>query len=256
MVSVDRLPIGPPLLTPGERMVYRVQLRGVELASMEIGVAAETNELGGKRAIVVQSHAKALGLVKLVANIDDYFTSWVDVATGRSLRWQTDEYGTNSSDKEKTDARIFERDGDTLPIDFHLNDKPPQPEPQKLSMIDVWDYNAFLIAMRGWEAPPGTTANAEVMRSRYLWHVVITVRGKEKVTTEYASLTAQRFDGHAYKIDRNGGKAAGDDARDFSIWISDDDGRVPMQVVARTDYGDVKMQLVDYQPGNGQRLRN
>ncbi len=236
-------------------MTYRLQLKGIELAVYELDVAPELADVGGKRAVVVQSHAKAVGLVKLVANVDDFFTSWIDLDTGRPLRWTTDEYATNSTDKEKTDARLAERDGDIVPIDFHLNDQPVKPEPQKVSMVDVWDYNAFLVALRGWETAPGATLIAEVLRSRYLWHVQISVRGKEKVTTEYASLTALRFDGHAYKVDRNGVKAVGDDERDFSIWISDDDGRVPLQVVARTDYGDMKMQLVDYQPGSGQRIK-
>lgn len=252
--TAEGLPTGPPLVTPGERMQYRLQLRGVDLAVFDLGVAGELVELGGKRAIVVQSHAKAVGLVTLVSHVDDTFASWIDVETGRSLRWITDEYATHSKDKERTDARLGEREGNVVPVDFHLNDDPSRPEPQKVSLADVWDYNAFLVALRSWEAPPGTTVLAEVMRSRYLWHVQMTVRGKDKLVTELGQLPALRFDGHTYKLDRDG-KKLGDDERDFSVWISDDDGRVPLQVTARTDYGDMKMQIVDYQPGSGQRLR-
>jgi hypothetical protein len=68
-------------------------------------------------------------------------------------------------------------------------------------------------------------------------------------------LPALRFDGHTYKLGRDGKPLAGTAARDFSLWISDDDGRVPLQIVARTDYGPIKMTIVDYQPGNGKRLR-
>ena len=39
------------------------------------------------------------------------------------------------------------------------------------------------------------------------------------------------------------------------MWISDDDGRVPLEIRATTDYGDLKMRIVDYQPGTGKRLR-
>ena len=38
-----------------------------------------------------------------------------------------------------------------MPIDFHLNDEPAKTEPTKLSFPDVWDYNAFLVALRAWE---------------------------------------------------------------------------------------------------------
>jgi len=49
---------------------------------------------------------------------------------------------------------------------------------------------------------------------------------------------------------------AGDDERDFKVWISNDDGRVPLRVTAKTDYGDVILTLTAYDPGTGQRLRN
>jgi hypothetical protein len=39
------------------------------------------------------------------------------------------------------------------------------------------------------------------------------------------------------------------------MWISDDDDRVPLEIRATTDYGDLKMRISDYQPGTGKRLR-
>jgi hypothetical protein len=84
------------------------------------------------------------------------------------------------------------------------------------------------------------------------------VRGREKIETALADLgevQALRLDAHMYRLDRDGVKDAGADERDLSIWISDDDGRVPLRTVARTDYGDIRMDIVDYHPGNGARLR-
>ena len=235
-------------------MSYKLQLGGMDLATYDFGVG-DVTDIAGKKAVVVQSHAKAVGLVKMVANIDDFFTSWIDVTTGRPLRWSTDEFATKGTDKEKTEARFYERNGDVLPVDFHLNDQPPAREPQKVSMPDVWDYNAFLIALRVWDKPVGTRVTAEVLRSRFMWHVEMTVHGKEKLVTALGELPALRLDGQTYKLDRDGKRAADSDERAFSIWISDDDGRVPLQTTAKTDYGDIKMQIVDYAPGTGKRLR-
>ena len=39
------------------------------------------------------------------------------------------------------------------------------------------------------------------------------------------------------------------------MWISDDDGRVPLKVVAKTDYGDIEMQITDYSPGPARLAR-
>ena len=248
------LPDGAPLVSPGERMSYKLALQGMELATYDLGVG-DLADVGGRKTIVVQSHAKAVGLVKMVANIDDYFTSYIDVETGRPLRWQTDEYATKSTDKERTDARLFERNGDHVPIDFHLNNDPPKAEPQKVSLPEVWDYNAFLVALRSWEGPPGTTTTAEVLRSRFLWHVDVKIHGRDKLVTDLGEFSALRIDGHTYKLGRDGKKLAGEDERDFSVWISDDAGRAPLQTTARTDYGDIVMKIVDYQPGNGEPIR-
>ncbi len=251
--AVAKFADGPPLVTPGEHMTYRLALQGVELAVYDLGVGEQT-QVAGKPAILVQSHAKTVGLGALV-KVDDYFSSYVDVATGRPLRWTCDEYSSDGKHKEKTDADLAGRTGDTVPITFHLDDDPPQPEPQKVSQPDVWDLNAFVVAIRSWEGPPGTAVTLEVLRSRYLWHVETKIHGKEKLVTELGELPALRFDADLYKLDRSDVRDKGSDQRHFSIWVSDDDGRVPLKIVARTDYGDIEMKIVDYQPGNGQRLR-
>jgi hypothetical protein len=252
-VATDRFALAPPLVTPGEHMSYRLQLQGMQLATYDFAIG-EATDINGKKAIVVQSHAKATGLAQMVAKVDDYFTSWIDVETGRPLRWTTDEFATKGDDKERTDARFFERTGTTVPVDFHLNDQPPVAEPQTVSLPDVWDYNAFLVALRTWDAAPGSTITAEVFRSRYMWHVEMKVKGKTKLVTALGEFPAIELEGHTYKVDRTNKKVA-DEPREFSVWVSDDDGRVPLQNVAKTDYGDMKMEITDYAPGTETRLR-
>jgi len=236
-------------------MSYRVQLQGVDLAAMTITVG-DVAEVAGKPAIIVQGHAQSVGLASMVAKVDDTFTSWIDVATGRSRRFQTAEYATGSkTDIEYTTIDIAGRTDAGIPIVQHDSDKPESAEIQKASLPEVWDYNTYMVALRSWEGAPGATVTLEVFRSRYLWHVDIKIGPKQRLTTELGDFPALRFDAHAYKLDRAGAKFPNSDERDFSIWISDDDGRVPLKLVARTDYGDVKMEIVDYQPGTGQRLR-
>ncbi len=252
----QRFPVGPPLVTPGERFSYKLQLGGVDLATYDFVVNDEV-DLAGKRAIVVQSHARTVGLVAMMVNVDDSFASWIDVATGRPLRWQTDEFATKSTAKEHTEVRFADRAGDTVPVDFHLDDAAATSEPQTVKLADVWDLNALAIVLRSWEAPPGSSVEAEVFRSRYMWHLTMVMHGgHDTITTDLGSLPAHRLDGHVYKVDRKDVKRADDDERDFKVWVSDDDGRVPLRITAKTDYGDVVLTLTAYDPGSGQRLRN
>jgi hypothetical protein len=253
-VAANAMPSGPPLVAPGEHMSYELALQGVKIATYDLAAAAALDTVDGKQVVVVQGHAKAAGLATLVSDIDDTFTSWIDVTTGRSLRFQTDEYATKSKDREHTVIEIGKRSGDQVPIEFHLNDGPPTAEPQKASLPETWDYNEFVIGLRSWEGAPGSSVDLEIFRSRWLWHVSAKIHGKEKLVTPLGDLPALRFDAHASKLTRAGGKDS-DDERDFSVWISDDADRVPLQVVARTDYGDVKMKIVAYDPGSSPKLR-
>ena len=142
----------------------------------------------------------------MLAAVDDTFTSWIDVATGRPLRFAVDEYETNSRiNIEHTVAELALREGDVVPVTFHLNDAPPAPEPQTVHLPDVWDYNAFLIALRSWEGP----ARHHDRRSRCFAAAgcgasTSRSRGKEKLTTELGELPALRFEAHTYKLDRDG----------------------------------------------------
>jgi hypothetical protein len=246
---------GPPLATPGEHMQYRLSLRGIDLATYDLAVG-DITELDGRKVILVQGHAKTHGVATLLETIDDHFTSWVDITTGRSLRYQADEYAAGSkTDIEHAVIDLAGRTGDTIQVLYHLNDGPTRPEPQKASLPVAWDYNAFLLALRAWEAPPGARHTLEVFRSRFLWHAEVTIRGKSKLVTELGELPALQIEGRIYKLQRDGARSPEDAERRFTIWISDDDGRVPLQINADTDYGDLVMQIVDYQPGTGAQLR-
>ena len=246
---------GKPLLTPGEKMTYKLSLKGFELASYTLAIG-EVMDLDGKQTIPVEGHAKSVGLANMVAKVDDKFTSWIDIDNGRSRRFQTDEYATGSDkDVEHAIIDFAKREGDRVPVSFHVNDSAAAPEPQKVTLPDVWDYNAFLIALRSWEGADGSTISTEVFRSRFLWKIDIKVHGRTKLLTQLGELPALQFDGHAVKLTRDGTKFPDTDERDFSIWISDEGDRVPLKNTAKTDYGDIEMVIVDYQPGTGTRIR-
>jgi hypothetical protein len=246
---------GRPLVTPGERMTYRLSLKGFPIASYTLSVG-EFQELEGKQTILVEGQAKSVGLANVIAKVDDRFTSWIDVETGRPHRFQVAEFETNSDKNvEHSLVNFAHRAGDQVPVSFKLNDGAETPEPQKVTQKDVWDYNAFLVALRAWEAPAGSTISTEVFRSRFLWKIDLKVFGKTRLTTELGELPAVRYDGHAVKLARDGSKFPDTDERDFSIWISDEGDRVPLKNTAKTDYGEIEMVITEYAPGTGQRIR-
>lgn len=168
---VNELPAGSPRVTPGERMTYKLTAKGLELASYEINVG-DVIEFEGKRAAVVQARARSVGLATFASKVNDTFTSYVDVKTGRPLYWHAQEYasdpGEDEDKTEHTEAKFTQREGNMLPMFHHIGPAPASAEPQKLSLPEVWDYNAFLVALRSWEGRVGSKVSTEVLRSRYL----------------------------------------------------------------------------------------
>ena len=252
---VAALPLGAPLATPGERMSYKLTLKGVELGTFLFGVG-EVTDLGGVQTVVVEAQAKSGGLAALVADIDDRFTSWVDVKTGRPRRFEVFEHtDRKGKDKDHVVVDFAARSENGIPVHYALNDEPMQTLLQPVKEKEVWDYNAFLLALRSWEGDKGSTAALEVFRSRYVWRIKITLGGKGNLVTELGELPVLRFDAVTYKVDRNGQRWAGQEDRKFTLWVSDDNDRVPLKLDATSDMGSISMDIVDYQPGTGTRLR-
>ena len=253
---IAALAVGPPHATPGERMSYRLTLKNVELGTFLIGVG-DVVDLDGTKCVIVEAQAKSSGLGSLVADIDDRFTSWVDIKTGRPRRFEVFEHAERKSkDKDHVVVDFAARAGNLVPVHYALNNDPLKTLQQPVTQKDVWDYNAFLLAVRGWEGEKGSTATLEVFRSRYVWRMTITLGGKGTLVTELGELPVLRFDAKTIRIDREGKPWAGQAERAFTLWISDDNDRVPLKLDATSDYGEIAMDIVDYQPGTGTNLRS
>jgi Protein of unknown function (DUF3108) len=250
------LPVGPPLATPGERMSYRLTLKGVELGTFVVAVGDLTTLEDGSPTVVVHAQARSSGVARLVADIDDHFTSWVDTRSGRPRRFEVYEHvSRRSPDRDHVVVDFAARDGNEIPVRYGVNDGPLSTLRQRVTLSEVWDYNAFLLAIRAWEAAPGTTATLEVFRSRYVWRIALTLGRRAAIVTELGQLPTLRFDARAFRLGRDGARQADPPERSFTLWISDDNDRVPLKLDATSDYGRISMDIVDYQPGTGQRLR-
>lgn len=237
----------PPLAVPGERMLYRVSIHGFELAEFSIAVG-ELATLDGAEVVIVQSAARTTRVAAMLKPVEDVFTSWISTRDGRSLRFVSSERASKDDDrKEVTEARLG---AGTVGLRVQRGDDPPLDEEQVIAGHGGFDLNSFLVFLRGWEAEPGARVDADVVRSRYVWRVQMEVVGYENLSTALGNLPAVRYDGEGVRMARDGTTDTASDRRRFSIWLSDDADRVPVRLVARTDYGDIEMALVAYEPGD------
>jgi hypothetical protein len=235
----------PPMATPGERMMYRVAIHGFELAEYSIAVG-EATTLDGTDVVVVQSQARTTKLAAKLKPIDDLFTSWISRGDGRSVRYVSSERASKDDDsKEVSESRSS---AGMVAVHVTRGDEVID-EQQTIGGHGGHDLNSFLIFLRGWEGEPGAHLDADVVRSRYVWRMRVKVVGFDNLSTVLGSLPVARYDGEGVRLLRDGTIDPKSDTRRFSIWMTDDADRVPVKLVAKTDYGDIVMELLSYSPG-------
>jgi hypothetical protein len=244
----------PPFVAPGERIVSRLSMHGVDVATFTI-VVGDVTEVDGRPAVVVQSGVASSPLVSMVREVSDNFTSWIDVETSRPLRFVSSELASPQDQLvESTESQPGKLADGRFPVVVTRADRPTQTEEQVVGAFPLYDMNGYLMALRQWQEPEGTRATIDVIRSSMIWRTEVTMGAFETITTELGDLPALRIDGQSRRVGRNGQVEESSDTRKYSVWISDDADRVPLQLVARTDYGDLRMDIVEYAPGSGARL--
>ncbi|HTJ46107.1 MAG TPA: DUF3108 domain-containing protein [Kofleriaceae bacterium] len=244
----------PPFVTPGERMTFNASIHGLDIATFGIAVG-DLTDVGGKPAVVVQAGVQSSKMLSILKKIDDTFTTWIDVKTGRPLLFKGHELGgLDDPIIEDTDVDFSTAGSGTVKVALTRADSGSVTEVQEKTKEDLLDFQTFFLELRSWDAPVGAQLTADVLRSRYMWRTQLTVGGYENVVTQLGSLPAVRYDGVSRRLSRQGEIDMSQGDRHYSIWVSDDADRVPLLMVAKTDYGDVKMEIIDYAAGQGARL--
>jgi hypothetical protein len=244
----------PPFVTPGERMTFKASIHGLEMATFGIAVG-EVTDWKGKPAVVVQAGVQSSQMLSILKKIDDTFSTWIDTGTGRPLFFRGHELsGLADPVIEDTDVDFGTAATGKVQVDLTRVDTGKTVEMQEQTTADLMDFQAFFLALRAWDAPVGSTLSADVLRSRFMWRTELKVGAFENLTTELGQLPAVRFDGVAQRLTRAGAIDKDSDERHYQIWVSDDADRVPLRLVAKTDYGDIEMEIIDYAAGKGARL--
>jgi hypothetical protein len=228
-------------LFPGEAMAFEVQLGGVlvgeaQLAVGEIGVA------DGRRALVVKSRAATAGAAALVRKISDEATSVIDADTGRPISVETN---VVMGDKQITANATFS--GTTATVTYRRNSEAaPSTGKIEFGAHALHDAHTAMAQLRGWKAAPGATRTVFVVGGRRLWRVDVTYAGEDTIGSAVGNRRAVMFDGVSYRARRDLSVESKQPARTFRVWLSDDADRVPLQVIGKTELGDVVMSLTDY----------
>jgi hypothetical protein len=238
-------------LNPGETMAFEVRVAGVVAGEAQLAVG-ELGAYEGHRAVVVKSRAATAGAAALIRHIVDEATTVIDLDTGRPLALETVvEQGDSKTTANArftdnvvdiTYARSGEQEPHHIKVDFGRG-------AAASTGIHVHDAHSAMAQLRGWRAATGTRRTVFVVGGRRLWRIDVTYAGQDTVGSAIGNRRAIRFSGESYRARPDFSPETPRPTRTFTVWLSDDADRVPLKVAAKTELGEVEMNLTEYNRG-------
>lgn len=106
------------------------------------------------------------------------------------------------------------------------------------------DGHSMLGYLRRWDPPEGTRGFLYVVVGRYLYRADVTLTGRERLGTALGEKEAVRIDGAATRlVEKTLEPSARHKPRPFTLWLTDDDARVPLRISVATDLAELTIDL-------------
>ncbi len=222
-------------------MAFEVKLGGILIgeASMAVG---QPGQVDGHRALAVRSLIATAGAAAFVKKVSDEATTIVDMDRATPLT-MTSQVTTGGIDYH---AEVVFRGG-MIDATSTRSDRPHVGRDHfAFGALIAHDTHTAMAAMRGWEAAPGASKTLWVMGGKRIWKSVVNFDGRETIGTQLGNRAAVRYSGQAWRANGDLQIDAGKPARDFVVWLSDDADRVPLKVLAKTELGEIVIELTAY----------
>jgi len=198
---------GAVVAVPGETMEFRIALRGITVGLVQTAVGWP-GDVDARQAVIVRSRGKTDGLLQLFGDLTWELTSTLDITRGLPLQDHEEAWAELAGEKNHEDHHRHWDDDD-----------------------HVHDIHSAVCAVRAWRSQVGdrTEFDVEIGGAHLdvqMWHVGRAVV-QHQPAIHYDGLVAGEFP--------------------ISAWVSDDAARVPLRLVAQSKWGEISVELVDYQ---------
>lgn len=199
-----------PVGVPGEGIVYKVSLRGIGVGRVQVAVG-EPGFVEGRPAIIVRTRATSTGLAALIGDISYDLTTTLDTDTGEALE-ETESWDMKFAGEHEHDANHR-----TLASDGSLDR----------------NVHAVIGQLRAWRSKPGDSRTEDLRLGDMHLSLALSDAGRELLAS--ANLPAARYVGSAQ-----------DGRYPVTMWLSDDEARVPLRLVANSKLGEIAVELASY----------
>jgi hypothetical protein len=225
----------------GEVLTYSGSWMGTSVGTMTMTVDTAGN-FEGRPAIHLKGSASSNRAFSLVYSIRDAGESWVDPVGLYSMGFATDQSEGNIQDYQKwvmdydrgVATRTRVRRKGTDPVQRSSKD-------YALSSLYLQDGFSMLYFYRAFALKVGSKLESDVFVDKKVWKLTVEAISQEKVKTP-----AGTFD--CLKVKPT---VVGSAKGDVTVWITNDEHRIPARVQFDVPLGKVNMLLLDFKEGEG-----
>ena len=249
------VPTGPPtalevdrtLVVPGEVLRFELSLRGI-VGGEAVVVTGAPAAVDGRQVFAVRSRSESTGVAKMFKEVADDVVSWIEVDSGYPIKLRADtKFG-------KKEALIESEFNGGKPGPFVVEYKRKGRAQRRYSQLmpssaAAHDGHSILAALRAWDSKVGSQSFFYVLAGKRLWHNTVAVTEVVRITTKLGRFKARRIEGVAWRLDRRLRRLRHKKERRYTMWVSEDERRLPIMVTAKTEYGEVKVELVGAEVG-------
>lgn len=238
-------PLAAQLYHPGEQLFYRVSYKAKMFPNTEVGtVEVKTSEdtADGKSYYKVEGAGRTLPTYRWFFNVEDIYTVWVDPQTLRPVAFNS---SIREGDYTFRSDYVYDWEGSEIRTRWQSRQRPEQHKTMPLEENSM-DPISLFFTLRAADAASfreGEPATLQMVLEDTIRHLRYRYLGRE--TKKIRNMGKFR----TLKFDCQLGSSQGysfTDGSVFTIWISDDENKIPLYIESPVKIGSINAYISGY----------
>lgn len=239
------LPAAAQLYHPGEQLFYRVSYKAKMFPNTEVGaVEVKTSEvqLDDRKFYKVEGIGRTLPTYRWFFNVEDIYTVWVDPQTLRPVAFNS---SIREGDYTFRSDYVYDWEGSEIRTRWQSRQRPEQHKTMPLEENSM-DPISLFFTLRAADAASfreGEPATLQMVLEDTIRHLRYRYLGRE--TKKIRNMGKFR----TLKFDCQLGSSQGysfTDGSVFTIWISDDENKIPLYIESPVKIGSINAYISGY----------